>query len=486
MLPRPGLPGFEYIRAGSPDEVVRLLSEYGDEVRLFMGGTDLLVRIRDGAIRPRAIIDVKHLPGMRDICYEADKGLILGAAVTMNQIAHHPAVRRNYPLLAEAARSVASYQLRNRATIGGNLANASPCADTAPATLVLQGEIVLHGPAGQRRVPAEQFFTGPGETVRQPDEFVRAVCFAPPTQGSAGRYLKLGRNRAGDLAVVSVAVWGSPAKTASGYTFHIALGSVAPIPLRAYQAEKVLAENPVEEATFVLAAEMAVAASSPIDDVRGSAAYRRAMVGNLTRRGLREVSASLASAPDRPAQPTSSPAMGRPAAAAEPLAGRSFPVNLTINGVREHVDVPAHMTLLQMLRERVALTGTKNGCAAGECGACTVILDGDPVNACMVLAVEADEAEIVTVEGLAQRGQLDALQQAFVDEAAVQCGFCTPGMLLSAKALLNRTPDPDPEEIREALLGNLCRCTGYGRIVKAVQRAARDTGMGSLHKEGGR
>jgi carbon-monoxide dehydrogenase small subunit len=148
-------------------------------------------------------------------------------------------------------------------------------------------------------------------------------------------------------------------------------------------------------------------------------------------------------------------------------------ITITVNGFRESLDVPSSLTLLQLLREKLALTGTKNGCAAGECGACTVMMDGEPVNACMVLAVEADGTEVLTVEGLAQEGRLDALQQAFIDEGGVQCGFCTPGMLISARALLDRTPRPSEEDIREALVGNLCRCTGYTRIVRAVQRAAQ-------------
>ncbi|MEJ5201688.1 MAG: (2Fe-2S)-binding protein [Anaerolineales bacterium] len=148
---------------------------------------------------------------------------------------------------------------------------------------------------------------------------------------------------------------------------------------------------------------------------------------------------------------------------------------LTVNGSTEQVDVPGNMTLLQMLREKLALTGTKNGCAAGECGACTVLMNGEPVNSCMVLAAECDGAEIVTVEGLAQDGQLDIVQQTIIDEGGVQCGFCTPGMLISARALLNRNPSPTEAEIREALVGNLCRCTGYARIISAVKAAAEAT-----------
>lgn len=148
---------------------------------------------------------------------------------------------------------------------------------------------------------------------------------------------------------------------------------------------------------------------------------------------------------------------------------------LTVNGSTEQVDVPGNMTLLQMLREKLALTGTKNGCAAGECGACTVLLNGEPVNSCMVLAAECNGAEIVTVEGLAQDGQLDIVQKTIIDEGGVQCGFCTPGMLISARALLNRNPKPTEADIREALVGNLCRCTGYARIISAVKAAAEAT-----------
>jgi carbon-monoxide dehydrogenase small subunit len=154
-------------------------------------------------------------------------------------------------------------------------------------------------------------------------------------------------------------------------------------------------------------------------------------------------------------------------------------ISVTVNGGKEYLDVPSNMTLLQLLREKLALTGTKNGCEAGECGACTVLVDGEPVNSCMMLAVEADGAEIVTVEGLAEDNQLTPLQQAFVDHNAVQCGFCTPGMLISAHALLERCKrsgaHPTEGEIKEALVGNLCRCTGYNRIVQAVQKAACST-----------
>ncbi len=148
-------------------------------------------------------------------------------------------------------------------------------------------------------------------------------------------------------------------------------------------------------------------------------------------------------------------------------------INVTVNGHIEEVIVPGNMTLMSMLREELALTGTKNGCSAGECGACTVLMDGEPVNSCMVLAVECEGANIVTVEGLAEDNQLDPIQQAIITEGGVQCGFCTPGILISARALLDRNPDPSEDEIKAALVGNLCRCTGYIRIIDGVRKAAK-------------
>ncbi|MFZ2488740.1 MAG: (2Fe-2S)-binding protein [Anaerolineae bacterium] len=148
-------------------------------------------------------------------------------------------------------------------------------------------------------------------------------------------------------------------------------------------------------------------------------------------------------------------------------------ITLTVNGEPYNITVQSHHTLLHVLREQLVLTGTKNGCSEGECGACTVLLDGEPVNSCLVLGVEANGRAITTVEGLADNGRLAPIQQTLVELGGTQCGFCTPGVLLSAHALLQRNPNPTEYEIRAGLVGNLCRCTGYVRIVDAVREAAR-------------
>jgi len=160
-----------------------------------------------------------------------------------------------------------------------------------------------------------------------------------------------------------------------------------------------------------------------------------------------------------------------------------YDIQVTVNGRREVASIPATLTLLEYLRDRLALTGTKEGCGIGECGACTVLLDGRPVTSCLMLAVEADGRSIETIEGETIGGELSVLQQAFVDAGAIQCGFCTPGMIMSARGLLRRTANPSDEEIVEAIAGNLCRCTGYEAIIDAI-RLARDR-MHAPSGEGG-
>lgn len=158
----------------------------------------------------------------------------------------------------------------------------------------------------------------------------------------------------------------------------------------------------------------------------------------------------------------------------------TYPIELTVNGELFRIDVPAHYRLIDLLRRDLELTGTHEGCGEGDCGACTVIVNSRAVNSCLMLAVEADGCDVQTVEGLAQSGELHPLQEAFIREGAIQCGFCTPGMIMTAKALLDKNPRPSEQEVRQALQGNLCRCTGYDKIVKAVLSLQEKKGVTSL------
>jgi carbon-monoxide dehydrogenase medium subunit len=271
-----------------------LLSSAEGRAWALQGGTDLLIRIRAGVVHPVLVVDLKKLPGMQAIREWPDGWLSIGAACTMNHVANESLVRERYDLLAQACNSVASYQLRNRATVGGNCCNGSPAADTAPALYCLGAEVEIFGPSGQRRLPINGFFVGPGRTALEDGEFMSAILLPPVSPGAQGVFTKLGRTRVGDISAVSVAVQAFEAphsasnKAAAGYSWRIALGAVGPTPMRALQAEENLM-NDRSSSGIAAAAEMAAQAAQPIDDVRASAAYRRAMVRVLTRRGIESV-----------------------------------------------------------------------------------------------------------------------------------------------------------------------------------------------------
>jgi CO/xanthine dehydrogenase FAD-binding subunit len=290
LTPTPGLPEFDYIKPASLAEASRFLAEHAGEARPFMGGTDVFVRMRDGVWKEKFIVDVKDLEGMNDIAFDPATGLTIGASVNMNQVIASTDVSEHYPLLAEAAHTVASYQLRTRATIVGNVCNASPAGDTIGACLVLGGILRVHGMDGMRQEPLSTFFLGPGQTGLKSGDIAIAITFPVPPKDYAAKYVKLGRNAIGDLAIVGVTALGYPDSSApSGYRFRLALASVAPVPLVPLQAQAILAEQPITEASIAEAAQAAMDACTPIDDVRGSARYRKLMVRNLTRRAVREV-----------------------------------------------------------------------------------------------------------------------------------------------------------------------------------------------------
>ena len=296
--PTPALPPFDYIRPGSLAAASQFLVEHAGQARPFMGGTDLFVQMRDGGLKLQYLVDIKHLDGLQSIALDPDGGLAVGAAIAMNRLIASPAVSQRYPLLAESARSVASYQLRTRATVVGTLCNASPAGDTTGACMVYGGVLRVHGLRGVRAVPLAAFFEGPGRTALQPGDVVTALHLPSPPPGCVGRYIKLGRNAIGDLAIVGVTALGWPDSSApSGYRFRLALASVAPTPLVPADAEDILAGHAgqtISEATIAEAAEAAMVACSPIDDVRGSARYRRLMVRNLTRQAVTDVWQRLA------------------------------------------------------------------------------------------------------------------------------------------------------------------------------------------------
>ena len=286
----PGLPEFDYIKFDSLEKSSEFLIEHKGESRMLMGGTDVFVRMRDGVWNEKFLVDVKDLVGRNKISFANNKGITISAATTMNQVASSELIKKHYPLLSEAANSVASYQLRNRATLVGNICNSSPAGDTIGACLVFDAKLNIFGPNGKRTEPIYGFFKGPGKNTLECGEIVTSIELPVPPNNAYGRYIKLGRNKTGDLAIVGVTVLGYPNNNnSSNFSFRIAIASVAATPVVPKEAEDILASNPISEEIISSAAAAAMNASSPIDDTRGSARYRKMMVRNLTAKGIEEV-----------------------------------------------------------------------------------------------------------------------------------------------------------------------------------------------------
>jgi carbon-monoxide dehydrogenase medium subunit len=522
----------DYFVPATLDEALDLLSRHAPDVRVIAGGTDLVIELDRGARHVSTLIDISRLHGQDGIWLDGDGWIHLGPLVTHSHVVTSAlCVERAYPL-ARACREVGAPQIRNRGTIAGNLITASPANDTITPLMALGARVTLRsvrGSArGQRDVALADFYLGVRRTVMASDEIMTDIAFPALGPQQRGTFAKLGLRRAQAIALVNCAVVvtmddsgpqtddGIPSAVhglSSIVDARITLGAVAPVIVRATDAEAALIGQPLSTERVSQVARLAQQAATPIDDVRSSAAYRRNMVAVLVRRALMQImnGAERADWQGEPAllwcvgageqgsreaeergsrgarepgsRSTSSPAPAHLCPPA-PMPPRSLaPLLFIVNG-REYSVMGAHgKTLLRMLREDCGLTGSKEGCSEGECGACTVIMDGKAVMACLVPAPCAHGTEITTIEGVAQlapdewqsnsQGALHPLQQAFIDEGAVQCGYCTPGFIMSGAALLREHAHPTPAQIKESLSGNLCRCTGYYKILNAFDKVSK-------------
>jgi carbon-monoxide dehydrogenase medium subunit len=467
----------EYISAHTTNEAVEALAERGPKARIVAGGTDLILELERKA-RPTltTIIDISRIPGLDEIILDEDGILHLGAMVTHNQVVGSKLLRERAFPLVRAAWEVGSPQIRNRGTVAGNLITASPANDTITPLMALEAWVVLKSIRGERRVALREFYSGVRKTVMQPDEMLVEIAFEALKNNQSGTFIKLALRRAQAISVVNIAII-LTIEEATVTQAAITLGAVAPTIIHASQAETYLIGNSLNETVIAQAAELTKQAARPIDDIRATAAYRREMARVIAKRGLEAIqhNETQAGFPAKPIllwgkemlQPASQPASATKVNAND--------IQTTINGKEYTFTTGQDKTLLHLLREEAGLIGSKEGCSEGECGACTVYLDGKAVMSCLVPAPRANGAEIVTVEGLAGNAGLHPIQEAFVQEGAVQCGYCTPGFLMSAAKLLEEHPEPDIDEIEQAITGNLCRCTGYYKIVKAIEEASHLT-----------
>lgn len=281
------LPKFAYFAPETLDEVYRLLSEQGQGARLLAGGTDLFVKMNHGLLRPTAVISLKHINGLDPISFNLQKGLSIGATTLLSDVASHPDIIKHYPAVADAARSTANVQIRNMGTVAGNLCNAAPSADNAPALLALNAEVVLSSAKGERRLPLDQFFKGPGQNALNHGEILTSILVPPPIPHSGVSYQHISARGKVDISAVCVGAMVIMDKEICRES-RIFLGAVGPTPLRATKTEELIQKKALTEELIEKAGTQASDESKPITDVRSSAEYRKQMVAVLTRRALRE------------------------------------------------------------------------------------------------------------------------------------------------------------------------------------------------------
>jgi carbon-monoxide dehydrogenase medium subunit len=450
-------------------------------LRPVAGGTDLLLDLaRDGLGRSIDLLDMTGVHGLAELRTTA-VGAVIGAGVTHADVIAHPDFGTDgLSVLRQACLEVGSPQLRNRATIAGNLVTASPANDTISALLALDAEVrtikAVDGEMVWRSIKLEDFYDGFRSTVLEPTELVALVSIPASVGERRGIWVKAGLRKAQAISVVHAGLVLQFDDDGAVATARVALGSVGPTVALSEPAAQALVGSRLESQVITAAADAAADSVEPIDDGRATADYRTSSVRTVVSRALQ----ALAAGQENSMWPENAPLLSTRLAAsrfssergqARPAIEPGAEISVTVNGTTLAAAPTGASTLLDWLRD-VAGTGTKEGCAEGECGACTAVMNGDAVMTCLVPASQADGAEVTTVEGTGSANAPSVMQQAFVDKFAVQCGYCIPGFIMTAQTLADELGTvPTRDQIELALSGNLCRCTGYYNIIDAVTAA---------------
>jgi xanthine dehydrogenase iron-sulfur cluster and FAD-binding subunit A len=479
---------FAYVHPDSVAEAVAALAEHGEDARVIAGGQSLGAMLNMRLVTPKVVVDINALADLATT--KSENGTIItGAIVRQSDALADAQIQEQLPLLAQALPFVGHYQTRNRGTLAGSVAHADPSAEIALVLATLDGEVELTSKRGPRRVPARQFFQSALVTARRLDELITSLRWPArrPTQRFAFTEFAV---RSGDYAIVAVACVLDLNEDARVRTVRLGFGGASEVP----QIIDVPDINKQLDADLIQTIALDAAARIQCrGDLLGSAAYRRQLAGVLASRAITSASASSDPHPEEHAgvsaraarrmatcdgpsvRPSFETPGQRPGSSGRgPESGRGT-INFTLNGRRVSAQAEPRMQVADVLRHVLHQTGTHVGCEHGICGACTILVDGRAVRSCLLFAAQVEGAVIVTVEGLAQPdSELNDLQKAFRRHHALQCGFCTAGILVSATQFLTEYPDPSEHDVREMLSGHLCRCTGYQPIVEAVLATARE------------
>jgi len=463
---------FAYSRPASLDEACALLTA-DDGARVIAGGQTLVPLMAMRLARPTRLVDIARMPGLAYVREDGD-AIAIGATTSQRAAEHHPLVHAMLPLLARALPFVGHTATRARGTIGGSLANADAAAEIALVAVTLGATLTYRDGEQTADIAAAEFFLGPMVTALAPSAVVTGVRF-PIWRERVGVGFQEINARKSDFAFVSAAAQVSLAPDGTCVRIAIGVGAATEVPLRLAMAEEALVGTRLTADAVRPAVGDALAEVTPMADLHASADYRRRVARSLAIRAVMEACED-AKAVGKASAPAHTQARGQnrigAVAHADGAANAILPT-LRVNGQTHPIDVEPRTTLLDCLRDKLGLLGAHAGCEHGVCGACTVLVDGVAVRSCLMFAVQADGHAITTIEGLTPApGELSVLQDAFCETHGLQCGYCTPAMILAAHALLAGNPSPTRDEIVDAISGNICRCTGYAQIVEAVALAA--------------
>ena len=448
-------PVFDYIAPTSIETAVAALAEAGGDGKILAGGQSLMPMLNFRLLRPSILVDINRIPGLGFI-EEATDRLRIGALTRHFALETSPLVARHLPVLSCAMTHVAHLAIRNRGTIGGSLSHADPAAELPMMALLLDAKLHIASASGTRVAAAREFFLDTMTVDLDGTELLTEIVLPKLPPHTGWGFEEVAR-RHGDFALAAVAatLTVSDGKIAQA---RIALTGVGPTALRAAAAEVAVgwtsARRQLGQARDRSGARSDNARNRPARLVRLSAASRRrphrprARCGVAARHGNRDVTRMT----------------------------KTREITVTVNGTAYAAAVEPRLLLADFLRHTLGLTGTHVGCEHGVCGACTVLVDGDSARSCLMLAVQADGRNVETVESLGRIGHMNDLQELFHEHHALQCGFCTPGMLMTATDLLRKYPLATDDDIRKGISGNLCRCTGYEHIVKAIRAVVGKAG----------
>ena len=489
--------------AKSVDDAVRLLLEY-PQAQIIAGGSDVLVQMREGKRAGAELVSIYGLDELRGVVMEEDGTIRIGSLTSFSHITKDPIIQKYINVLGEAVDMVGGPQIRNIGTIGGNTCNGVTSADSASTLFAWDAVIELAGPDGIRRIPIKDFYIKAGKVDLRPGEIQTAILIPREAyEGYEGHYIKYAMRNAMDIATLGCSVNVKLSEDKKTFTdVRIAYGVAGPVPMRAVHAEAAGRGLEVTEENIGKIGDTVLEDVTPRDSWRASKAFREHISKLLCKRALREAVRRAGGVISEESQAAMAPntsdneetVTGEKKEAPASISGASEGsetakhtimtdsesgkqyklVRCRINGVERETMVDVRASLTDMLRNDYSLTSVKKGCEVGECGACNVIIDGECYNSCIYLAVWADGKEIRTLEGLMEpAGELSDIQQAFIDEAAVQCGFCTPGVIMSAEEILESGKEYTRDELRKQLSGHLCRCTGYENILNAVEKTMK-------------